>query len=65
MGSGIRERIRASVRVLHRVMPFAKALFRARTEASPRVLHPAWVVALMDAGASGEIKIIQFHVNID
>ena len=65
MGSGIRERIRASVRVLHRVMPFANALFRARAEASPRVLHPAWVVALMDAGASGEMKIIQFPVNID
>ena len=65
MGSGIRERIRASVRVLHRVMPFAKALFRARAEASPRVLHTAWVVALMDAGAGREIKIIQFHVNID
>ena len=65
MGSGIRERIRASVRVLHRVMPFAKALFRARAEASPRVLHPAWVVALMDAGAGREMKIIQFPVKLD
>ena len=65
MESGIRERIRASVRVLHRVMPFAKYLFRARAEASPRVLHPARAAALMDAGAGGEMKIIQFPVKYD
>ncbi|MCE2451660.1 MAG: hypothetical protein J4F48_02215, partial [Nitrospinae bacterium] len=65
MESGIRERIRASVRVLHRVMPFVKALFRARAEASPRVLHPAWAAALMDAGAGREMEIIQFPVKLD
>ena len=65
MESGIRERIRASVRVLHRVMPFAKYLFRARAEASPRVLHPAWAAALMDAGAGREMEIIQFLVKLD
>ncbi len=65
MESGIRERLRASVRVLHRVMPFAKALFRVKAEASPGVLHPVWAVALMDAGAGGEIKIIQFPIKLD
>ena len=65
MEPGIRERVRASVRVLHCVMPLAKALFRARAEASPRVLHPARAAALMDAGAGGEMKIIIFPVNFD
>lgn len=65
MEPGIRGRIRASVRVIHRVMPFAKALFRSRTEASPRVLHPARAAALMDAGAGGEMEIIQFPVKFD
>ena len=65
MESCIRERVRASVRVLHRVMPFAKTLFRARAEASPRVLHPAWAAALKDAGAGREMKIIIFSVKFD
>ena len=65
MESDIRERVRASVRVLHRVMPLAKALFRAKAEASPRGLHPAQAVAHMDAGAGGEMEIIQFPVKLD
>ena len=65
MESGIREKIRASVRVLHRVMLFAKAQFRARAEASSCVLHPAWAAALMDAGAGGEMEIIQFPAKYD
>ena len=65
MEPGIRERMRASVRVLHRVMPFARGLFRARAEASPRVLHPARAAALMDAGAGGEMKIMIFPVKLD
>ena len=65
MESGIRERIRASVRVLDRVMPLARALFRARAEASPRVLHPARPAALMDAGAGREMKIMIFPVKLD
>ena len=65
MASGTRERIRASVRVLRRVMPFARVLFRARAEVPSRVLHPARAAALMDAGADGEMEIIQFPVNFD
>ena len=65
MEPGIRERMRASVRVLHRVMTLARGLFRARAEASPRVLHPARAAALMDAGAGGEMEIIQFPVKYD
>ena len=66
MKPGIRERIRASsVCVLHRVMPLARALLRARAVASPRVLHPARAAALMDAGAGREMKIMIFPVKYD
>ena len=65
MESGIQERVRASVRVLHRVTPFARALFRARAEASPRVLHPARAAALMGAGAGREMKVMIFPVKLD
>ena len=65
MESGIRKRIRESVRVLHRVMPFARTLFRARAETSHRVLHPVRAAALMGAGAGGEMKIIIFPVKLD
>lgn len=65
MAPGIRERIGASVRVLRRVMPFAGVLFRARAEASPRVLHPARATALMDAGAGQKMEIMIFPVKLD
>ena len=65
MASGIRERIGASVRVFHRVMAFARALLRARAEATPRVLHPARAATLMDAGAGREMKIIIFPAKFD
>ena len=65
MAPGIRERIGASVRVLRRVMPLAGVLFRARAEASPRVLHPARATALMDAGAGRKMEIMIFPVKLD